>query len=150
MRTEPAILGVFLLLAPAVALATLGEARGSVDADRRALGGERLPASARTAFSVETFDLHGTTVREYVRPDGVVFAVAWEGLTHPDLDTLLGPHAAAWRAARAAAPPAASRAHRRIDAGDVVVETWGHMRHLHGRAFERALIPPEASEDELD
>ena len=88
-------------------------------------------------------------MREFVRPDGQVFAVAWDGLTHPVFWTLLGPHAGAWRAALASAPPPASRAHRRVVAGTLVVETWGHMRHLLGRAISRELLPPEVGEDEV-
>jgi hypothetical protein len=143
-----AVLGA-ILASPATGLATLGEPHGSVDADRRALGGEPRPVTADSRYTTESFDLHGTTVREFVRPDGQVFAVAWEGLTHPDLATLLGSHAGAWRAALAAAPLPASRAHRRVVAGTLVVETWGHMRHLLGRAISSDLLPPEVGEDEI-
>jgi len=139
-----------LLLAPAVDRAALGGDRSSVDADRRALGGTSRRPSEGRGYTVERFDLDGTKVREYVRRDGRVFAVAWEGLAQPDLGTLLGPHAAGWRAARATSQPSPSRARRRIVVGDLVVETWGHMRHLRGRALDRALLPPEVAEDAID
>jgi hypothetical protein len=146
--TLAAFVGALALLPHPVA-AALGGARASVEADRQALRGEPLPRTSGAGFDVERIDLHGTTLREYVRPDGQVFAVAWEGIAHPDLRVILGASADAWIAARRAAPPSAARAQRRVTAGDVVVETWGHMRHLGGRAIARALVPPGVADEDL-
>jgi hypothetical protein len=148
MRTILTFVLVALAL-PGDAHAALAAPRASVERDRLALGGDPLPPTAAPAFDVERIDLHGTTVREFVRPDGRVFAVAWEGIAHPDLAVLLGGSAEAWLAARRAAPRSSARAQRRTVVGDVVVETWGHMRHLGGRAIARALVPHGVADDDL-
>lgn len=149
MRPLIPILSFALLLVPVSSRAALGGGRSSVESDRSALGGEPRAPTSGPGYTVERFDLPGTSVREYVRPDGVVFAVAWEGITHPDLSKLLGAEGPSWRAALASKGPSASRTHRRLVAGGAVVETWGHMRHLLGRALLPALLPPGVNEDEI-
>lgn len=143
-----------LLLAGAPARATLGESDASVERDRRALEMERAPAVARggvatlpSGVAVHQLASGGTTVREFVTPAGTVFAVAWSGMARPDLAPLLGAYHAGYRAAAARALP--SRGPRRVEAGAVVVETWGHARSLHGRAYLPALVPAGVSLDDL-
>ena len=80
--------------------------------------------------------------------DGTVFAVAWEGPVHPDLDTLLGAHAKAYRAA-ATTGTRTARGPRRIVAGNLVVEFGGHGRSLQGRAYLTDAVPAGASLDDL-
>jgi hypothetical protein len=87
------------------------------------------------------------SVREFATPSGVVFAVAWSGLAMPDLGTLLGVHHADYRAA--AKRGAAGRGPRRVEAAQVVVETWGHARNLRGRAWLPALLPAGVNVDDL-
>jgi hypothetical protein len=53
------------------------------------------PATSSTsptaAYSVhESRDADGITVREYVLPNNVVFAVSWQGPVRPDMGALLG------------------------------------------------------------
>src|SRR6266540_2269840 len=86
---------------------------------------------------------------EFVGPSGVVFAVAWGGVSRPDLSVLLGSYAAPYRRAVAQSGPTRRRS-RRVQSGGAVVETWGHMRALHGRAWVPALIPPGVTLDEID
>jgi hypothetical protein len=141
---------VFLLLAAsAPARAALGGGADSVESDRKALAATRLQAVARPGYQVHELDTGGVRVRQYLSPQGVVFGLAWDGLAPPDLDTLLGPYAATWREAEARTPRAPGRRARTVTAPNLVVERWGHMRDLRGRAWDPALLPPGVSADAI-
>lgn len=129
------------------ARAALGEPEASVDRDRRALAMDRQPPGDARA-GVKVHELRGPTqtVREFADPNGTVFAVAWSGIAPPDLPRLLGAYHAEYRAA---ARRRAVRGPRRVESAHVVVETWGHGRALHGRAWIPSLVPPGASLDDV-
>jgi hypothetical protein len=91
----------------------------------------------------------GTTIREFVSADGIVFAVAWNGIAHPDLRPLLGAYHGEYRDEALDSPHVKGRRSRRVAAENVVVERWGHPRDLHGRAYLPALLPPGVEIDAL-
>jgi len=132
------------------ASAALGEPAASVSADERLLSAVRRTSTARGAYTIERLDSTASTVREFVAPSGVVFAVAWGGVSRPDLSVLLGSYATPYHRALAQSAPTSRRRSRRVESGGVVVETWGHMRAQHGRAYVPALIPPGVTLDELE
>lgn len=135
--------------AAAPALAGLGEPASSVSSDQAALSASRRQVDVRATHRVEALVSEGRTVREYVSPSGVVFAVCWDGVSHPDLGTVLAAYAGPIRRAVAAqgAPPRGR--FRYVEAAGAVVETWGHMRAVHGRAWVPALVPPGVTVDDL-
>jgi Protein of unknown function (DUF2844) len=143
------LLALLCLMVATSARASLGGTADSVETDRRALSANRLPTAARTGYLVHEVEVGGTRVREYLSPAGVVFGVAWDGLAQPDLDTLLGPYAATWREADRLAPRSPGRRSRTVSAPHLVVEKWGHMRHLQGRAYDPDLLPPGLKADEI-
>jgi hypothetical protein len=143
-------LSVALLAIPQQTQATLGESADSVAADQNALAAVKHATTVRNGYSVHEFALDGTVVREYVSPSGIVFGVAWNGLTHPDLTSLLGSYADEYAAALQQTPRQPGlRRHELLKTDRVVVEKWGHMRNLQGRAYAPALIPPGVSADEI-
>jgi len=164
LRSHLARLALALPLALGLAgpaRATLGEAEASVDRDADAMkmtsvrraataaaaspaSGGSVPVGDRVVHELRAGLL---SVRQYAVAGGSVFAVAWEGPVHPDLDTLLGAHARAYRAA--VAGPRAARGPRRIVAGNLVVEFGGHGRSLQGRAYLTDAVPAGASLDDL-
>jgi hypothetical protein len=146
-RIASAALALALLAAGGPARATLGEPEASVDGDGRALAMDRQPPVVRGATAVHELRAPTCSVREFVSPSGTVYAVAWSGLARPDLGALLGAYHAEYRAAAAAAAPV--RGPRRVEAQNVVVETWGHARSLHGRAWVPALVPAGVSLDDV-
>ncbi len=151
MKTTVALrLGVVLagLALAAPARAALGEPAASIPADQAALRARRA-TTARGAYVIERLVSTANTVREYVAPSGVVFAVSWEGVSRPDLSVLLGAHAAEYRRALSQLGPAPGHRRRRVETGGAVVETWGHMRALRGRAYVPALVPAGVSLDEI-
>jgi hypothetical protein len=149
LRVLPFLLLPAALLAAVPARATLGGTADSVELDRRALSAVRTAGAIRGAYSVHELDAGTLRVREYVSRSGVVFGVAWDGLSHPDLGMLLGSYAAAWREAERQTPRSPGHRHRTVSSGNLVVERWGHMRNLHGRAWDPALLPPRVKSDEL-
>jgi hypothetical protein len=78
-------------------------------------------------------------MREFVTPNGKVFAVAWQGPTRPDLRQALGQYFDAY--ALAPRSKLADRRHVQIQQGDLVVQAGGHMRALSGRAYLLSAIP---------
>src|SRR5512140_778076 len=83
----------------ALAMASLcARAEASISGSRRSIQDDvvSLRAIARedagpAGSTVVTLQTDSIVVREYLSPSGVVFAITWTGLVHPDLDTLLGP-----------------------------------------------------------
>ena len=149
-RLPPRLIAAALALGLAgTASATLGEQEETAARDATAMGttSSRLAASVRGASAVHELRAGRLAVRQYAGADGTVFAVAWDGPIHPDLDTLLGVHARALRAA--AAGPRTARGPRRIVAGNLVVEFGGHGRTLQGRAYLIDAVPAGASLDDL-
>jgi len=131
------------------ARATLGERADSVAKDRRALSAKNKATVSHTGYTVQELALDGTTVREYLNVSGIVFAIAWKGMAPPDMDVVLGSYADEYRAAKKQTARKHGRKQSKVEAERVVVETWGHMRNLQGRAYLPALIPKGVSVDEI-
>ena len=130
--------------------ATLGETADSVESDRKALSAVQRAATARNGYTVHEVRSDANTVREYVSSSGVVFAIAWNGLSHPDLAPLLGAYAGEYQQALRQTPRKPGRKSLQVKSNRVVVEKWGHMRDLHGRAYVPACIPSGVSVDEIN
>jgi hypothetical protein len=142
-------LAAALLVSAGRVEATLGEVEDSVAADATALVAKRVTAAVRNGYTVQEIRSDSVTVREYIAPSGIVFAIAWNGLIHPDLLPLLGSYAGEYQTAARHAPRERGSRHRQVETNRVIVETWGHMRNLQGRAYVPALIPSGVSIDEI-
>ena len=129
--------------------ATLGEFAASVESDRKALSAVQSSGEVRNGYTIQEVSSDSTVVREYVSSSGVVFGIAWNGLTHPDLNQLLGSYAAEYLEALQQTARKPGYRHLQVKTGRIVVEKWGHMRNLRGRAYVPALIPPGVSVDEI-
>ena len=123
------------------AWATLGERADSIANDSHALSAAAPTTVTRAKYSMQELKAETTTVREYLTPEGVVFAVAWNGLVHPDLRVLLGCYDEEYRGALAQQQRLQGRRQKHVRSQRLVVETWGHMRNLQGRAYLPELVP---------
>lgn len=128
------------------AFATLGEDVSSVRADQAHLNASERVFSARLYSIDEMQTPAGTVIRQYVSPVGTVFAVSWRGFA-PDLHQLLGQYFDEYMQAASKAAHRGRGVH--IDAGDLVIESGGHMRYVVGRAFLRSKLPSGVSSDEI-
>jgi hypothetical protein len=140
---KSAAFGVALLIAalqPRVASATLGEPEITVQTDVQLAHASIKSSEDRTGYRVHEIQLpSGTVMREFVAPNGNVFAVAWQGPSRPDLRQVLGQYFGAF----ASVPRSkfSDRRHVQIQQGDVVVQSGGHMRAVSGRAYLQSAIP---------
>ena len=129
--------------------ATLGESADSVATDRRALSAMQGATTVYGSYTVHEVRSDSIVVREYVSTTGVVFGIAWKGLIHPDLTQLLGSYAGEYQKALRQTSRKQGRRHLLVKTDAVVVEKWGHMRNLQGRAYAPGLIPPGVSVYEI-
>jgi len=121
--------------------ASLGDSADTVESDRQSLMATRTATKAHSGYTVYEFNSTSTAVREYVSPTGVVFGITWKGLVHPDLTQLLGSYAGEYLVALRQTPRQQGRRRLQVKTERVVVEKWGHMRNLQGRAYAPGLIP---------
>ncbi len=134
-------------LTPCIAAAALGEPEASIQADALQLHGS-INVTEHAAYRVHEIQLpSGTRVREFAGPDGKVFAVAWSGPAAPNLRQTLGrffdPFVAAAGARRT------GHGHLQVRAGDLVVQSGGHMRAFAGRAYLSGSVPSGVDPGEL-
>lgn len=87
----------------------------------------------------------GTLIREYVTPAGKVFGVSWTGPTIPDLTQLLGTYNAEFQSS--VRSKRVRRSAVAVHNADLVVESSGHMRAFHGRAYLNSMLPNGVTED---
>jgi len=142
-------LALIIFAATQQARATLGESVDSVASDQKALSAMRRSAKTSTGYTVHEVRTETLTIREYVSPSGIVFGIAWNGLTHPDLTPLMGSYSDEYQKAMKKTKRQPGRRYAKIKSDNVVVERWGHMRNLQGRAYVTALIPQGVSVDEI-
>ncbi len=135
------------------AAAALGGRADSIDADAVRLAATRGPARAAAAavtapgLSVQTLRLpDSSTIRQFVGPDGRVYALAWNTRSKPRLDQLLGEHFAPYaQAGRRAMQQRSGVMHGfTVQQGDLVVESNAHLQAHVGRAYLRSLLPDGA------
>ena len=131
--------------------AVLGEPAASVTNDKASLGGKRVAKTTATGnrYQVHEIQSDDVSVREYVSPNGIVFAVAWNGFVQPDLDSLFGAYAFEYQHALKNTPRTPGRRSSQVTSDRVVVQKWGHMRNMQGRAYVPALLPQGVSIDEI-
>ena len=129
--------------------ATLGESVDSVSSDREALSAVRGVTKAHNGYMVHVIESNSAVIREYVSLSGVVFGISWNGMMHPDLTQLLGAYAGEYREALRQTPRKPGQRRLQVKTDRVVVQKWGHMRNLQGRAYAPALIPPGVNIDEI-
>jgi hypothetical protein len=139
----------FAFLLVQQAYATLGESADSIATNEKTLSAVRSSTITSSKYSVHVFQTETITVREYVSPSGIVFGIAWNGLTYPDLTPLLGSYASEHQKAASHIKRQPGRKYVKVESDNVVVEKWGHMRNLQGRAYAPALIPQGVSTDEI-
>ena len=142
---------VLLMLAlPIPALAALGGDATSVQQDQAQMKSTLKTTEAETYTTHELTAPGKTVVKEYVSPEGKVFAITWSGPFIPNMQQLLGTYfdrfAQAAKAQRENHP-----GHRpvSIQQSDFIFQNGGHMRAYVGRAYVPAMVPQGVNVDAL-
>jgi hypothetical protein len=143
MKNIAAII-LIVLTSTVPAWAVLGQPQDSVQSDAHTLNGT-LATTEMSGYSVQQITRgDGVVLKEFVSPEGKVFGVSWHGPTMPNLPQLLGPYFLAFQQAN-------QSNHRRgplsVHTGPLVVETGGHLRAFHVRAYLADQVPSGVSGD---
>jgi hypothetical protein len=111
-----------------------------VEADRAHMAASRASRAAGT-YAVDVMTLaNGGTVKEFSRPDGMVFAVAWMGPGRPDLRQLLGSHFSTVQTDNLRRGPRTRRP-LTVNRTDFVVRSGGHSGAFWGVAILPGATP---------
>jgi hypothetical protein len=128
--------------------ASLGDRVDSIDRDQRTLHGMRK-LRRETQFTVHEINSKGHLVQEFVSPDGIVFAVTWKGVSQPDLSVLFGTYFNEYRNASTRQKRPKGRVPIVLETSNIVVERFGHMRDVRGRAYVPDLLPEGVTPEEI-
>ncbi len=140
---------LWLLLASASVFASLGGPESSIHRDTQKLNATKKVVHSMKNYSIHELDSHGTLIREYISSSGIVFGIAWRGLVHPELGSLLGSYAAEYSILFEKNLKQNGARTSSIRTDNIVVEKWGHMRNLAGHAFIPSLLPEGLSPNEI-
>ena len=145
MNVRMGAVSLALLLGGAVpAWAVLGQSVRSVQSDQEYWRGTLIQV-ARQGYALHQISAaDGTVVREYVSNEGAVFGVSWQGPVMPNLSQLLGPYFADFQ--QASQSPHRRRGPLVVRTDRVVIESGGHVRAFHGRAYLPNLVPHDLTE----
>jgi hypothetical protein len=135
---------LLLTVAYLPAWATLGQPEASVTSDQLHMKSEERVQTLQN-YRVHELRAEGTTVREYVSPQGSVFAVTWHGRSTPDMNQLLGTYTNNLQTAT----PAQTKIQRRrgitVKTDDFVYSNFCHLRTCAGSAYLPKLVPSNVS-----
>jgi hypothetical protein len=141
---------LLMLALPIPALAALGGDVTSVQQDQAQMKGA-LKTTEAEAYTTHEITAPGKTiVKEYVSPEGKVFAISWSGPFIPNMQQLLGTYSD--RFVQAAKVQRESQPGHRpvnIHQPDFVFQNGGHMRSYFGRAYLPAMVPQGVNVDAL-
>ena len=138
MKTTLGIL-VILLMGVLPASAALGGYEGSVNLDQRVLRGQ-VREEVHSGYKLhQIITPEGAVIREYVSPEGRVFAISWRAYFLPDLQQLLGSYFS--RVQQAAQAKTQRGGPLIINTPDFVFFSGGRMMNFHGSAYVPALLP---------
>ncbi len=145
--TRPVAILPFLFALSGSAMAELGGNEASVAVDQVNMKATRRIVSAPQYTMHEIRVASGTLVREYVSPQGQVFAVVWQGPFLPDLQQILGSHFADY--GNAASSKRTRRGPVLVQQPGLVIQSGGHMRAFFGRAYIPQLLPANLTADDI-
>ena len=138
MKTALRIL-IILMMGALPAWAALGEYEGSIGLDQQILRGE-IREEVRTGYKLhQIITSDGALVREYVSPEGKVFAISWHSHSLPNLAQLLGAYFP--RVQQASQAKTQRGGPLVIRNADFVFFSGGRMMDFHGTAYVPGLLP---------
>ncbi|MGF6570735.1 hypothetical protein ABH945_002846 [Paraburkholderia sp. GAS333] len=137
-------------LCPLASHAMLGSAPGANTHAAAVARSLLQPAAATAAASYtvrEATGSDGVTIREYVLPSNVVFAVSWQGPVRPDMTALLGSYFPNFANSNDGRPRGTGPLVRHD--GDFHIESAGHAGYFFGKAYLPRLVPANVQVKDL-
>lgn len=131
------------------ALASFGDSRDSIDRDMAALKGSKHESVQKPNYTIEKITTPQGVVNEYVTAKDVVFAITWQGSSHPDLTPLLGSYFEEYRAGQAKHHARYKHRREKFKTTNMQFERGGHMRRVAGRIFSASLAPQGVTINEI-
>jgi len=132
----------FLGLPTQTGWSALGEPASSIETDSKAFAVMKRTAVKNTAYTVHELVYDAGIIKEYISLDNIVFAVSWQGISHPDLSQLLGTYLNEYKTKSQQQRHIRGNRHSsQRTSNDLIVEKWGHMRNHRGRAYVPSLLP---------
>ncbi len=132
------------------AQAVLGATQDTLQADQINFRGVH---SQRADWQMTTHEISladGSSIREYVNPAGLVFAVSWHSRLKPRLETLLGAHYVAPGVnSNLAAGVSGVKRQQSLRHPNLVLHQSGRMNAFSGLAYVPTLVPPGVNADAL-
>ncbi|QQC65429.1 DUF2844 domain-containing protein [Paraburkholderia ginsengisoli] len=126
--------------ASATVLRALPLSAAATSTGQAAQPAQATQSTAATPYTVHpSLDANGVTIREYVLPGNVVFAVTWDGPIRPNMTALLGQYFPNYLSAGRSRPFGSGP----LTGGDDTfrIESGGRLGHFYGVAWLPHLIP---------
>lgn len=140
---------VAMLALSVPAFASLGGNVNTIEVDRARMNASVNVAQEANYAVHEMQSPSGTTVKEFVSPEGNVFAVSWQGQFPPQMQQILGSYFNQYSAAISAQPKHYGHRALNIQQPGLVIQTGGHMRSYFGRVYVPDMLPTGVKADEI-
>ncbi|MEO5971459.1 MAG: DUF2844 domain-containing protein [Bdellovibrionia bacterium] len=133
-----------------LSFASLGQRENSIKRDGLEIHARISERFSQSLYQVYTLTSDMNEVRQYLDNQGIVFAVTWRGINHPDLSKLLGEFFRGYAAADAEVSGSRDQPIKRINTEEIVVEKGGHMGAVRGKAYLSKSVPAGVEIDSLN
>lgn len=138
------------LLGPCLSFAGLGAYEESIENDRMKMRAFRAVSVTSQYAMHEIKSPDGSRVRQYVAPNGRVFAVTWNTQYKPDMNSLLGVSFDSYdAAAKEAGKRGGIQRNLRHETQDVYVQASSHLHIFSGFAYLKSLTPQGFNQNTL-
>lgn len=138
-RMSALVFPAIILCLSSVAGAELGGTVTSVQRDREYFKGTDQVTHTAGYDVHEIKTAAGSSIREYVSPEGKVFSIGWSSPGRPDMKQLLGAYFEQYQ--RALQAPRMGRGPLAVHDSSLVIELGGHPRAFTGRVYVPELVP---------
>ena len=138
------------------AFASLGDHVDAIEKDRIHFAAKRADTEKHASFSVHELTTDGIKLREFTDSSGKIFAIKWEGNTHPDLALILGSYNAEYlrllsdeKEKRSSTRRSVRTAQSSLIGKNIRIEKSGHMRNAQGGVYLPNFFPTGVSLNDL-
>jgi hypothetical protein len=133
--------GSALFFLVSISYAGLGDDVKKVNEDKMNLQSKSLKITSKENFSVYEIEAPEYKIREYINSEKKVFAVAWSGLSHPELKQVLSSYYDEYVTVAQKQKRTYGKRFRVVKSKNVTLILSGHMRNLKGKVFLHSNLP---------